>query len=224
MKKKNLFLGLFLAVGLAVSGCGTDRNLDVTPVEQNRESTDTSGDMRADTPQKDHAENQPDLQKEEQTQTDKSNTAEITEPQAKEIAFQDAGIKETDVKGIRVEKDFDDGRHQYDVDFYAGNTEYDYEIDIYTGDILSRDYDIENDFEYGQKVQSTDYITKEEAIKIVLDRVKGATEKQVIIELDEEDGRLIYEGEVHYNDREYEFEMNASNGDMLEWVEEAAID
>ena len=135
-----------------------------------------------------------------------------------------AGIKETDVKGIRVEKDFDDGRHQYDVDFYAGNTEYDYEIDISTGDILSRDYDIENDFAYGQKVQSTDYITKEEAIKFVLDRVKGATEKQVILELDEEDGRLIYEGEVHYNDREYEFEMNASNGDILEWVEEAAID
>ena len=47
MKKKNLFLGLFLAVGLAVAGCGTDRNLNVTPVEQNHESTDTSEDIQA---------------------------------------------------------------------------------------------------------------------------------------------------------------------------------
>ena len=63
-------------------------------------------------------------------------------------------------------------------------------------------------------------ISQEEAVKIVLDRVQGATENDVRISLDQDDGRQIYEGEIYYNQTEYEFELNAQTGEVLEWSEE----
>ncbi len=77
---------------------------------------------------------------------DENNRAEITEQQAKEIALEDAQVTKSDVNKIRIERDRDDGRQVYDIEFYVGAKEYDYEIDLYTGEILSKDLDIENDF------------------------------------------------------------------------------
>ena len=42
-----------------------------------------------------------------------------------------------------LKKEQDDGRLIYDVDFLVGNKEYDYEIDLYTGEILDIDLDLE---------------------------------------------------------------------------------
>ena len=38
---------------------------------------------------------------------------------------------------MQVKLDRDDGQLVYDVEFYAGNTEYDYEINATTGKIIS---------------------------------------------------------------------------------------
>ena len=63
-------------------------------------------------------------------------------------------------------------------------------------------------------------ITEEETLGIVLNKVTGATAANVEIELDEDDGYWKYEGEIHYNGKEYEFELNAENGKIMEWTEE----
>lgn len=63
-------------------------------------------------------------------------------------------------------------------------------------------------------------ITLEEASKLALDRVPGATVQDLKIELDYDDGRQIYEGDIIYNQKEYEFEIDANTGDFLEWKEE----
>lgn len=68
--------------------------------------------------------------------------------------------------------------------------------------------------------QSNVQITREEAVKLVLDRVPGATEKDLKIELDYDDGYYIYEGDIIYNQKEYEFEIDANTGTFLEWSEE----
>ena len=49
-----------------------------------------------------------------------------------------------------MERDRDDGRLLYEVEFYAGNKEYDYEILASDGTILSYDADIE-----GYRIPST---------------------------------------------------------------------
>lgn len=60
----------------------------------------------------------------------------------------------------------------------------------------------------------------DDAISIALGRVSGATEQNIKIKLDHDDGRYIYEGEICYNNREYEFEIDANSGTILEWSEE----
>lgn len=149
---------------------------------------------------------------------------EISESRAKEIALTDAGITEADVLAILVKRDFDDGRIVYDVDFYSQNQEFDYEIDAITGAIISRDFEIENDFLYQSQIAgngtAAGTISMEQATSIVLNRVSGATAQNVFMKLDYDDGYLKYEGEVYYNGIEYEFELNAQTGDVLEWSEE----
>lgn len=83
------------------------------------------------------------------TNSQTNNTqATISEEEAKKIAFEDAGIAEADVKGLRIEKDREDGYYVYEVEFYSGDKEYDYKVDQTTGEIVGRDYEIENDFAY----------------------------------------------------------------------------
>ena len=44
---------------------------------------------------------------------------------------------------MKVEKDYDDGRLEYDVEFYVNGVEYSCDIDIDTGNIT--DYDVDFD-------------------------------------------------------------------------------
>ncbi|HJD46288.1 MAG TPA: PepSY domain-containing protein [Candidatus Mediterraneibacter norfolkensis] len=75
--------------------------------------------------------------------------------------------------------------------------------------------------ESGGQTPSGAQISMEEAMQIALDRVPGATEQNISIELERDDGWLIYEGDILYNRMEYEFEIDAQSGMMLKWEEEA---
>ena len=55
----------------------------------------------------------------------------------KRQALEHAGLTEADVTFVHVKLDRDDGRLEYEVEFYKDNTEYDYDIDANTGEILS---------------------------------------------------------------------------------------
>ena len=67
-------------------------------------------------------------------------------------------------------------------------------------------------------------ISQEEAIKIALKEVKGAKESDIRIHKDRDDGRDVYEGSILYNEIKYEFEIDASDGKILEWDEESIYD
>ena len=60
----------------------------------------------------------------------------------------------------------------------------------------------------------------EEARQIALDRGTGATEDNISIKLEVDDGWYIYEGDILYNRMEYEFEIDANTGDVLKWEQE----
>ena len=146
----------------------------------------------------------------------------ISENEAKSIALKDAGITEDQTSGIRVKLERDDGVQQYEVEFYAGDKEYDYEIDAVTGNILNKDMDIEDDF---QKSGTSDAsISEGEARKIALNEVSGAGENDIRIHQDKDDGRTIYEGTIIYKERKYEFEIDATTGTFLEWSAESIYD
>ena len=77
--------------------------------------------------------------------SNKANKAKkISADKAKKIALGDAKLAEKDVTFVKVELEFENNRLVYDVEFYSGNVEYDYDIDAVSGAIVSADKDIEN--------------------------------------------------------------------------------
>ena len=67
----------------------------------------------------------------------------ISSEKAQQIALENAGLSADGVTFIRTHLDYDDGRAEYEVEFYQGNMEYDYDIDAVNGTILSYDHDAE---------------------------------------------------------------------------------
>ncbi len=147
----------------------------------------------------------------------------ITEDAAKAIALKDAGLSGDKVSSMRIKLETDDGIQEYEVDFYSGNKEYEYTINASTGDIISKDNDIDDDFSSSEKPKN-DIISKDKAKKIALDKVSGATDNDIRIHLDNDDGKKIYEGSIVFNKKEYEFEIDAMSGTILEWEEDGYDD
>lgn len=147
-----------------------------------------------------------------------SPSAGITEEQAKAIALEHAGVAEVDATFYRVHEDRDHGRNTYEVEFYACNTEYDYEIDKTSGEVLSYDSDIEGWAAVDQTGGSP--VTLEQARDLVVARVPGLAAEDVRIHGERDDGRQVFEGEAWYDGTEYEFEIDASTGAFLNWSAE----
>lgn len=144
----------------------------------------------------------------------------VDEAKAKSIALNDAGVKEADTAYLKVKLDYDDGVKVYDVEFYAGGTEYDYEINAATGEIRSMDHDAE-----GYAPTQTGSAKSEADIQaIALAKVPGATASDLWMHLDHDDGRQVYEGSIYYNSMEYEFTIDAYSGAILEWDSESIYD
>ena len=61
-------------------------------------------------------------------------------------------------------------------------------------------------------------ISEDEAINTILGKVPGASRSDIVsFGREYDDGRWIYEGELRYNGLEYEFEIDAQTGNILEW-------
>ena len=155
-------------------------------------------------------------------------TGKVDENEAKRIALADAGVQEADTAYLRVVQDIDDGILVFDVEFFvaASSMEYDYEIDAATGTIRSKDFDSEG-YAPAQAAPGTTAgatKTEQEIRKIALAKVPGATDKHIQLMLDNDNGRLCYEGKIIYNNMEYEFEIDAYSGDIREWSAESVFD
>ena len=145
-----------------------------------------------------------------------ADTDFIGRSRAEEIALDHAGIEASQLSWIHVKLDHDHGRVEYDVEFFSGNKEYDYEIDARTGEILSFDYDAEY-YNYTQPSNNTGtYIGEAKARSIALSYVSGATDANVrYARLDWDDGRAEYEVKIYYGTMEYEFEIDAYSGAII---------
>lgn len=73
--------------------------------------------------------------KPEQVKTTSEAVDKISRDEAKKIALNHAGLKDTDVRGLEVELDFERGAYEYEVSFESGKYEYDYKIDAISGKI-----------------------------------------------------------------------------------------
>ena len=139
--------------------------------------------------------------------------------EAKAKALENAGLTASQVTFTEAKLERDDGREIYDIEFYTADyKEYDYEIDAKTGAVLEMDYDAES----FTPPASSGTITMEKAKEIALAKVPGAKEENIVkLELDRNDGRPVYEVEIIYSAMEYEMEISASDGTILEFESES---
>lgn len=73
-------------------------------------------------------------------------------------------------------------------------------------------------------VSSVEAISSDEAVLSALARVPGATVANVTeFNRDYDHGRLEYEGEIHYNGYEYDFEIDADTGIFTKWEVEQEV-
>lgn len=149
----------------------------------------------------------------------------IGEEKAKSIALTHAGLEASQVTFAQAFLERDDGRWEYDVEFYTGNyEEYDYEIDAYTGTVLSFDYDMESERKpavgnAAQSASTAGYIGEARAKEIALGRagVTAGSAYGMRCEMDHDDGRVEYQVEFMAGGYEYEVEIDATTGAILDY-------
>ena len=135
--KKRILIGLTALCLILETGCSggttdktdqseatsrpeTTSNSEPTSHPETTDETSTPSSLTANTP-------------------DENNTKDetkITLDQAKTIVLKDAGLEEKDGRWKKAEQDHEDGRTIYELEFISGKTEYEYEIDVKTGNIL----------------------------------------------------------------------------------------
>ena len=143
-----------------------------------------------------------------------TGTGTVDEAAAQKIALEHAGVKAADATITKSKLDYEDGHQVYDIEWYAGGAKYDYEIATDTGEIISSAYE--------EKTMGADSknvtVSEADAKKTALDRVSGATDKDLYEwKLDYDDGRPEYEGKIIYGGTEYEFTIDAATGSVMEW-------
>lgn len=151
--------------------------------------------------------------------TGTSQTSYISTEEAKSIALKHAGLTDSEAVWVTARLERDDGRMIYDIEFWMGSQEYDYELDAYTGEILACDYDIEG----GVVSNSESTISPDEAKAIALERagLSGDQVRFIAISYEYEDGLAVYQIDFISDSTEYEIEINANDGTVIEYDAES---
>ena len=145
----------------------------------------------------------------------------ISVDEAKRIALEKvAGASESDI--VKVVKDIDDGREEYDVEIVYDGFEYDIELSAEDGrllDISKEKADAEEPVVVETASPSSDNSSDADlakAKKTALAQVPGASESDIVkAHKDYDDGRQEYEVEIRYNGYEYDYEIDAETGNII---------
>ena len=128
---------------------------------------------------------------------------------AKSAALKHAGLSSATF--TKAERDYDDGRWEYELEFHTDTAAYEVTVDAISGSVL--DYEKEN-----LRSSSTSDIGAQAAKSAAL-RHAGLSEGQVQelqVEWDNENGRALYEVEFKSGGMEYEYVIDAATGSVLE--------
>ena len=144
---------------------------------------------------------------------------------AKAIALGDAGLSEASVTFTEAISDFDDGVPKYDLDFYTATHEYYYyyEINALTGVIMDKSVDVNEhavrETKTAAPTSARGFIGVDRAKSIALGHA-GVSASSVSFskaKLDDDDGRGVYEIEFYVGNTEYDYEIDAYSGGIIEY-------
>lgn len=148
-----------------------------------------------------------------------SQSAYIGLEAAKEAALKHAGVSASDATFVEAEYDYDDGRMVYEVEFHVKGTEYDYEIDAQTGEVVKYKTE-QNGTNTGSSSVNTSSFIGESAAKAAALKHAGVSEsstKYCNAWLEYDDGRAeCYEVEFMAGNTRYEYKIALTSATVLE--------
>ena len=136
---------------------------------------------------------------------------------AKSIALKHAGVSESSVLGMQVKEDWDDGSLEYKVEFWYNSTEYEYEINAYTGTILKYEQDRDDDHHGSSSTAASPSIDADAAKSAAAKHAGVSVSDMWDLDIDYEgDSRTpYYEVEFKCSGMEYEYKISAADGSVL---------
>lgn len=163
-------------------------------------------------------------------------TAFIGESAAITAALTHAKVDQSAAQSLTVKLDEDDGVTYYEIEFCSAGVEYDYEINATTGDVVKFEQDTCDHYAHRSASNSTtnqnqnqnqgtstgSYIGYDAALQAACKHagVDASQVSRLENELDHDDGVACYEISFHYNGMEYDYEIQATNGQVLKYESE----
>ncbi|USF26056.1 hypothetical protein N510_000974 [Firmicutes bacterium ASF500] len=147
---------------------------------------------------------------------------DVGQEAAKQAALSHAGLSASDVTDWKIKREWDDGRLEYEIEFWCGTDEYDYTIDGHSCSVLKHELERHPHQDGTHHNGSVSGITLEAAKAAALSHA-GLKESQVWdmkAELDYDDGRLEYEVEFKSGGMEYEYTIDGVTGSILSFDRE----
>lgn len=131
---------------------------------------------------------------------------------AQNFAFADAGVDPASAQAVKVKYERYQGTFVYEVEFLAGETEYEYKINAADGSVVKKEQKAV--MGPGNSVPVAGTITLEEARDIALADAGVAREEAIFTEAkqDMERGVPVFEFKFYGGNVEYEYEINGQTG------------
>ena len=159
---------------------------------------------------------------------------QISVEDAKAAAFAHAGLKEKDVviKKAALDRDDDRGILKYDVDFYAADKDFDYDIDATTGVVIKVEWEAMDAEDYAEMKAIKESMKNKDAAKAAGLNEDGALEialkhagvaksdvtfKNVHLDFDDDLGKTIFDVEFHVGVKEYNYDIDPVTGQIYEF-------
>ena len=139
----------------------------------------------------------------------------ISREKARSIALSDASLSAADVTFTKTKLDREDGMLVYEIEFVTAAAEYEYEIDAVTDAIRERSIETRAT----AQPAASSYIGVDQAKSIALKHA-GLSAAEVSFtkaKLEKDDGLRKYEIEFIKGSTEYEYEIDAATGSVLEY-------
>lgn len=149
---------------------------------------------------------------------------------AKEKALSFFSLKEKDVKKLDCELEKEKGKVVYDIEFIYENQKYDVHIDAASGEVLKtkkeliskkkkdkKDDDDDDDDKDVQIKPELNYIGNKVAIDFALHHagIKKDQAHDIKCKFEKENGKIIYEVEFDYGEKEYQYDIDAITGSII---------
>lgn len=139
----------------------------------------------------------------------------VSKNEALNISYNYLNMKESDFSYKKVSKDL--WENSYEVELNDGTYKYDIDINRTSGKVLS----FEKEPIYKDELLSNNenYISVNEAKKIVLNHAKASESDAVfnIVNKELEDGIVIYDIEFIYKNKKYDYEIDAKTGNIIKY-------